>query len=96
MRIGKITVGALEEWTLTAGSVTSWRPTSAAQKKASQANLSNVPVSYMQSQHLRNYSERKAAGLNFSRQIIASCEVAGECDIAAMDHAVCRFSTLTA
>lgn len=42
----------------------------------------------MQGQHLRNYAERAAAGLNFSRQIIASCEVAGECDIAAMDHAV--------
>jgi hypothetical protein len=42
----------------------------------------------MQSQHLRNYCEREAAGLNFSRQIIASCEVAGTCDIAAMDHAV--------
>ncbi|CAN5152380.1 condensation domain-containing protein [soil metagenome] len=42
----------------------------------------------MQRQHLRNYSERSAAGLNFSRQIIASCEVAGQCDIAAMDQAV--------
>ena len=42
----------------------------------------------MQRQHLRNYSERTAAGLNFSRQIIASCEVAGQCDISAMDHAV--------
>lgn len=42
----------------------------------------------MQGQHLRNYSERTAAGLNFSRQIIASCEVAGKCDISAMDHAV--------
>jgi mycolipenoyl-CoA---2-(long-chain-fatty acyl)-trehalose mycolipenoyltransferase / long-chain-acyl-CoA---trehalose acyltransferase len=42
----------------------------------------------MQSQHLRNYCERTAAGLNFSRQIIASCDVAGECDISAMDRAV--------
>jgi hypothetical protein len=42
----------------------------------------------MQRQHLRNYSDRTAAGLNFSRQIIASCEVAGQCDISAMDHAV--------
>lgn len=42
----------------------------------------------MQGQHLRNYFERNAAGRTFSRQIIASCEVAGECDIAAMDHAV--------
>jgi hypothetical protein len=42
----------------------------------------------MQRQHLRNYSERAVAGLNFSRQIIASCDVDGQCDISAMDHAV--------
>ncbi|MCZ8379918.1 condensation domain-containing protein [Mycobacterium sp. CPCC 205372] len=88
MRIGKITVGALGEWSLSPGSVTSWHPTAAAQETASRASVSSVPVSYMQSQHLRNYCEREAAGLNFSRQIIASCEVAGTCDIAAMDHAV--------
>ena len=56
--------------------------------KARQAPVSSVPVSYMQGQHLRNYCERTAAGLNFSRQIIASCDVAGQCDISAMDHAV--------
>ncbi|SEH51725.1 Condensation domain-containing protein [Mycolicibacterium rutilum] len=88
MRIGKITVGALDEWSLSPGSVTSWHPTAAAVEKARQAPVSSVPVSYMQGQHLRNYCERTAAGLNFSRQIIASCEVAGQCDIAAMDHAV--------
>lgn len=42
----------------------------------------------MQGQHLRNCYERTAAGLNFSRQIIASCEVPGQCDISAMDRAV--------
>jgi hypothetical protein len=42
----------------------------------------------MQGQHLRNYSERAAAGQNFSRQIIASCDVAGQCDIPSMDHAL--------
>lgn len=42
----------------------------------------------MQRQHLHNYCERTAAGLSFSRQIIASCEVPGQCDIEAMDHAV--------
>ncbi len=88
MRIGKITVGALEEWALNPGSVTSWHPTSASIEKARQAPVSTVPISYMQGQHLRNYFERNAAGRTFSRQIIASCEVAGECDIAAMDHAV--------
>lgn len=88
LRIGTITVGALDEWTLNAGTVTSWHPTPAATEKARQAPVSSVPVSYMQTQHLRNYYERNNAGLNFSRQIIASCDVPGNCDIAAMNHAL--------
>jgi hypothetical protein len=88
LRIGKITIGALDEWSLNPGSVTSWHPTAAASERARRAPVSPVPVSYMQSQHLRNYCERTAAGLNFSRQIIAACEMAGQCDISAMDHAV--------
>jgi hypothetical protein len=88
LRIGKITVGSLNEWTLTPGTVTSWHPTAAAQEKVRQAPVSSVPVSYMQGQHLRNYCERTAAGLSFSRQIIGSCDVRGQCDIAAMDHAL--------
>jgi mycolipenoyl-CoA---2-(long-chain-fatty acyl)-trehalose mycolipenoyltransferase / long-chain-acyl-CoA---trehalose acyltransferase len=88
LRIGKITIGALDEWSSSAGSVTSWHPTVEAREKARRAPVSSVPVSYMQHQHLRNYCERTAAGLNFSRQIIASCELAGQCDISAMDHAV--------
>lgn len=88
MRIGKITVGALDEWSLSPGAVTSWHPTAQSVDKARRAPLSPVPVSYMQGQHLRNFCERTAAGLTFSRQIIASCEVPGHCDVAAMDHAV--------
>ena len=87
MRIGKITIGSLDDWTLTPGSVISWHPTTAATEKARQAPVSSVPVSYMQGQHLRNYLRTDAAGLDFSRQIIATCEVPGQCDIAAMDHA---------
>src|SRR3978361_472152 len=89
--IGKITVGGLDEWTLTPGPITSWHPTVAAQEKARQAPISSVPVSYMQGQHLRNYCERTAAGLNFSRQIIASCDMPGQCDISAMDHALTAY-----
>ena len=88
MRIGKITVGALDEWTLRPGTVTSWHPTPTAQERAGRAPVSSVPVSYMQGQHLRNYCDREAAGLNFSRQIIGSCEVAGTCDIGAMNEAL--------
>jgi mycolipenoyl-CoA---2-(long-chain-fatty acyl)-trehalose mycolipenoyltransferase / long-chain-acyl-CoA---trehalose acyltransferase len=88
LRIGKITIGSLADWTLTPGSVTSWHPTTAATEKVRRAPASSVPVSYMQGQHLRNYCERTGAGLGFSRQIIATCEVPGTCDVAAMDHAV--------
>jgi mycolipenoyl-CoA---2-(long-chain-fatty acyl)-trehalose mycolipenoyltransferase / long-chain-acyl-CoA---trehalose acyltransferase len=88
LRIGKITVGALDEWTLAPGTVTSWHPTVASSEKVRQAPVSSVPISYMQGQHLRNYTERTAAGLNFSRQIIGSCDVAGHCDISAMDQAL--------
>ena len=88
MRIGKITVGSLDEWALAPGSVTSWHPMAEAMEKVRRAPISSVPVSYMQGQHLRNYCERTSAGLNFSRQIIASCDVPGHCDISAMDHAL--------
>lgn len=88
MRVGKITVGALEEWSMRPGTVISWHPTGLAQEKAKTAPVSPVPVSYMQQQHLRNFCDRESAGLNFSRQIIASCDVAGTCDIAAMNEAV--------
>ncbi|OBJ48050.1 condensation domain-containing protein [Mycobacterium sp. 1423905.2] len=88
MRIGQITIGSLGDWTPIPGSVISWHPTAEAHEKARQAPVSTVPVSYMQAQHLRNYQERTAAGLGFSRQIIATCEVPGRCDVAAMDHAV--------
>lgn len=88
MRIGKITIGALDEWSVKPGSVTSWHPTAAASETARLAPVSSVPVSYMQRQHLRNYCDRSAAGLNFSRQIIAACDMDGQCDLSAMDHAV--------
>ncbi|MCV7234360.1 condensation domain-containing protein [Mycobacterium branderi] len=88
MRIGKITIGSLDDWTLTPGVVTSWHPTDMALAKVRQAPVSSVPVSYMQGQHLRNYHERTAAGLDFSRQIIATCEVPGRCDISAMNEAL--------
>ncbi len=88
MQIGKITVGTVEDWSPGAGVLISWHPTAAAKAKAGQAPISPVPVSYMQSQHLRGVHHQEAAGLDYSRQIIATCEVPGQCDIEAMNHAV--------
>jgi mycolipenoyl-CoA---2-(long-chain-fatty acyl)-trehalose mycolipenoyltransferase / long-chain-acyl-CoA---trehalose acyltransferase len=88
VRIGKITIGSLGDWTLSQGAVISWHATTAAQEKALKAPLSSVPVSYMQAQHIRGYYDRTVAGLDYSRQIIAACEVPGRCDISAMNHAL--------
>ena len=55
---------------------------------ARQAPVSPVPVSYMQGQHIRGVVERTGSGLEYSRQIIATCEVPGQCDIAAMNEAL--------
>ncbi|OSC41363.1 condensation domain-containing protein [Mycobacterium decipiens] len=88
MRIGKIAIGSIDEWTLSPGLVTSWHPTTAAREKARQAPVSPVPVSYMQAQHLRGYYERTASGLDYSRLLIATCEVPGQCDIRVMNYAL--------
>jgi hypothetical protein len=88
LHIGKITIGSVDDWKLSPGSVISWHPTTAAREKVQQAPVSSVPVSYMQAQHLRGYYKRTAAGLDYSRQIIGTCEVPGQCDISAMNHAL--------
>jgi hypothetical protein len=73
---------------LSRGVVTSWHPTPAAAEKARHAPVSPVPVSYMQAQHLRGWHNQTASNLDYSRQIIATCDVPGQCDIAAMDQAL--------
>lgn len=88
MQIGKITIGTIDDWAPEAGVVISWHPSLAAMEKARHAPVSDVPVSYMQNQHIRGVYEQGAAGLDYSRQIIATCEVPGQCDIAAMNHAI--------
>ena len=88
MRIGKITIGTIEDWTPSPGVLISWHPTNSSMEKARRAPVSPVPVSYMQSQHIRGVHRQAAAGLDYSRQIIATCEVPGQCDIEAMNHAI--------
>ncbi|MCT7658839.1 condensation domain-containing protein [Mycobacterium deserti] len=88
MRIGKVTVGSIDDWTPSPGVVTSWHATPAAVEKARRAPVSSVPVSYMQAQHIRGWCNQIASGLDYSRQIVATCEVPGQCDISAMNHAL--------
>lgn len=88
MHIGKITIGTIDDWAPSPGVVTSWHPTAAAKEKAHRAPVSSVPVSYMQGQHIRGVYHQAEAGLDYSRQIIATCEVPGQCDVSAMNTAL--------
>src|SRR4051794_30804421 len=42
----------------------------------------------MQTQHIRGHYTQLSSGLDYSRQIIATCEVPGRCDVAAMTEAL--------
>jgi hypothetical protein len=81
-------VGTLSEWEPTTGSAVSWQPSPAALEKAAQAPISDVPVSYMQAQHIRGYYDQKALGLDYSRLMVVSCDAPGRCDIRAMTYVI--------
>ena len=42
----------------------------------------------MQAQHIRGYLTQKAAGLDYSRLMVVSCDSPGQCDIRAMTYVV--------
>ena len=88
MRVGPLAVGKLSDWEPGPGATVSWEPSPAAIAKALEAPVSNVPTSYMQSQHIRGYCEQKAKGLDYSRLMIVSCDQPGRCDIRAVNYIV--------
>ena len=88
MRVGPLAVGTLLDWEPGAGKTVSWEPSAATREKVSQAPVSPVPVSYMQAQHIRGYVEQKANGLDYSRLMIVSSDVPGQCDIRAANYVV--------
>ena len=86
--IGPVRVGTIHDWVPSSGSVVSWHPSPAARAKAAEAPISSVPPSYMQAQHLHGYADQVAKGLDYSRLLIATCDVAGQCDIRAMTYII--------
>jgi mycolipenoyl-CoA---2-(long-chain-fatty acyl)-trehalose mycolipenoyltransferase / long-chain-acyl-CoA---trehalose acyltransferase len=88
LRVGPLVVGTLAEWEQSTGSAVSWQPSKAALEKAAQAPVSDVPVSYMQAQHIRGWYDQKAEGLDYSRLMIVSCDAPGQCDVRAMSWVI--------
>lgn len=86
MRVGPLSLGTLADWAPSMGSIVSWQPSAATLANAKQAPASDVPLSYMQTQHIRGYCHQKAKGLDYSRLMILSCDVPGRCDLRAADY----------
>jgi mycolipenoyl-CoA---2-(long-chain-fatty acyl)-trehalose mycolipenoyltransferase / long-chain-acyl-CoA---trehalose acyltransferase len=86
--VGPLAVGKLAEWAPAAGAAVSWQPSPATRAKALQAPVSNVPISYMQAQHIQGYLDQKAKGLDYSRLMIVSCDTPGQCDIRAVTYVI--------
>ena len=88
MRVGPLVVGDLNDWNPSVGSTVTWEPSAASLEKAAQASRSDVPVSYMQAQHIRGYFHQKDLGLDYSRLMVVSCDAPGRCDVRAMSYVI--------
>jgi hypothetical protein len=65
-----------------------WQPSAAALAVAQRAPINAVPASYMQEQHIRGYIDQTAVGLDYSRLMVLSCDMAGRCDRRAIDYII--------
>lgn len=81
-------ITTLHDWIPDSSSVVCWHASPATSAKAQQAPVSVVPPSYQQAQHLRCYSDYAARGLDLSRLMIFAWDLAGRCDIRAMNYAL--------
>jgi mycolipenoyl-CoA---2-(long-chain-fatty acyl)-trehalose mycolipenoyltransferase / long-chain-acyl-CoA---trehalose acyltransferase len=88
LRVGPLGVGTLTDWEPSAGTAVTWQPSKAAVAAAAQAPESDVPVSYMQAQHIRGFYDQRASGLDYSRLMIVSCDAPGHCDVRAMTYVI--------
>jgi non-ribosomal peptide synthetase component F len=70
------------------GTAVSWQPTEATCVKAAEAPVSDVPIGYMQAQHIRGIANQKAQGHDYSRLMVVSCNSPGQCDVRAMTYVV--------
>lgn len=88
VRVGPLALGTLRDWEPEAGPTVVWQPSAAALAAAQRAPVNSVPASYMQEQHIRGYIDQSAAGLDYSRLMVLSCDMAGRCDRRAIDYII--------
>ena len=81
-------ITTLHDWIPDPGSVVCWHASPAANAKARRAPISPVPPSYQQAQHLRRYCDHAARSLDLSRLMIFTWDLAGRCDVRAMNYVI--------
>ena len=83
-----VAIATIDGWEPQPGSVVCWHATPGSRSKARQAPVSAVPPSFQQTQHLRRFADHVTRGLDMSRLMIFSWDVAGRCDIRAMTYVI--------
>jgi mycolipenoyl-CoA---2-(long-chain-fatty acyl)-trehalose mycolipenoyltransferase / long-chain-acyl-CoA---trehalose acyltransferase len=83
-----VAIKAIHDWIGASGEVTSWHPSARSLAKMAKAPVSDVPVSYQQSQHIRGYLAHQANGTDMARLNIPAWDMPGVCDVRAMTHVI--------
>jgi hypothetical protein len=83
-----VAIRAIHDWIGSAGVLVSWNPSAGSYAKLKNAPVSDVPVSYQQSQHIRAFRSHESNGTDMARLNIAAWDMPGKCDIRAMTHVI--------
>lgn len=83
-----VDIGSIRSWQPGNGPVTTWTASPASRAAMARAGHDPVPPSFQQEQHLRTAQFAKELGREVPRLIMASWQVDGVCDIAAMTQAI--------
>lgn len=83
-----VAIGSIRSWQPGDGPVTTWTASPASRAAMARAGHDPVPPSFQQAQHLRTAQSAKDLGREVPRLIMASWNVDGLCDVAAMTQAI--------
>ena len=83
-----VVIASHGSWSPGRGPVTTWSASPASREIMAQAEIDPMAPSFQQAQHLRTAYHAKADGREVPRLIMASWDVDGWCDIAAMTDAI--------
>ncbi len=83
-----VDIGSIRSWQPGNGPVTTWTASTESRAAMARAGHDRIPPSFQQAQHLRTAQCAKDLGREVPRLIMASWNVDGVCDIAAMTEAI--------